>query len=308
MNGIFQMNNQPHVYTDRGITEPASNSKVWRYIDYHKLLDMLKNSMIPLVSPRLFPDKLEGAYSNSNLESTISRIKGNVNQAEIEFHNMHHTHEDAHGFAKNIYVSCWNLSEIENMLMWECYSNLENGIAIVTTYEKLKSLFNENFFIGNIKYYTHELELPLNTIERHFYKGKPYQGEQEVRVIYHDGYNTPEDFDINNGIFKFRIEPKELFEMIITSPNASEAFIEDVNALAAAYNIEVQQSQLGKQAIPKKMKSLLLRFQQVLKVHSNSSCAKCQGNGWVMKANIMIFCETCQIKQKWESIKSDLFK
>jgi len=287
------MRKQPNVFAERGITEPGSNSKIWRYTSYSQLVNLIENKYLPLVSPLLFADKLEGAYSGKNLELFISTIQSsNADQGELQFHNLHHLHEDAHGFSENIYVTCWNVSDTENMLMWGCYSTLENGVAIVTSYSKLKSMFDDRFFIGNIKYYTPESELPVNPIERHFYKAKPYQGEQEVRVIYFDGPGDRKDLDVTNNFLKYKIDP--------------EQFIESVQNLAATYNIQVQQSEYGNQAESKKLRQLLLDIYAGLKTVSNISCIECGGKGFIIRKSNVMFCTNCRIKDKWEKIKGSL--
>jgi len=303
------MCNQPLVFKERGITEPDYDSKIWKYTDYHQLFEMLENRYLSLVSPLLFPDSQEGAYSEANLKSILNKIKeGDSTQGETQFHNLHHEHEDAHGFSRNIYVTCWNVSEIENMLMWNCYSTLENGVAIVTTYKKLKSIFDDQFYIGEIKYYTPESQLPENSIERHFYKVEPYQGEREVRVLYFDNPINSNNFEIANNILKFKINPNQLFETIVTSPNSDKDFIETVRSLAASHKINVQQSGCGESIKPKKLKNLLSDIYGELKLCSNNNCDECRGQGFVKKGTTMIFCTNCQIKNKWEKIKAVLIK
>ena len=50
-------------------------------------------------------------------------------------------------------INCWYQSEYESDAMWQLYSN--NGIAIQTTFGKLKNSFknsNDNVLIGQVKY------------------------------------------------------------------------------------------------------------------------------------------------------------
>lgn len=246
------MNNYP--IAPRDIQEPDENLKIWRYIDYYKLIDLLTNKYFPFVSPKLFTDNLEGAYTESNLNAFRNIIlNGDADTTEIQFHNLHHLHEDAHGFSKSIYVTCWHLAEIETMSMWNCYSKLEKGIAIVSTYKKLHSVLDSRFLIGKIKYYADDEELPPNAIHRHFYKSKPYENESEVRAIYYDSPTENREFKIENNILKLPLEPTNLIESVIISPNADDQFVSEVRELVEPYNINVQQSKFGNRSNPKKL-------------------------------------------------------
>jgi hypothetical protein len=249
----------------RNILEPDGNFTIWRYMDYYKLIDLFKNKYLPFVSPKLFTDNLEGAYTESNLNIFRHAIlNGDASTAEIQFHNLHHLHEDAHGFSKSIYVTCWHLAETETMSMWNCYSKLEKGIAITSTYKKLHSILDSRFLIGKVKYYCDDEELPPNAIHRHFYKSKPYENESEVRGLYYASLAENCEFAIENNILKLPIDPTTLIESVIISPNADEQFVVEVHEILAPYNINVYQSKFGNLAKPKKLKNLLINMYEEL--------------------------------------------
>lgn len=295
-----------------GITEPSDDTTIWRYINFEQYLNLLENKRMLLSSPSKFNDKHEGAYANRNIQEVIKRIiESNVSNAEMEISNLCHLHEDAYPFLKSIFISCWHIANSETMYMWQTYAGLNEGVAIQSSYGRLKSILDSRFYIGLIKYYNDEA-LPINQIFRHFYKLKHYENEKEVRAIY---YSQDEFMNhihgnatVNKLQYEFEIDPTVLIEKIFISPSADNNFQTSVSELASFYNIPVKESCFG--IPPKRLRTVLENIKYLLQQYAQHNCPNYKGEGFIMKRSPVTgkFCQSCDIASQWESIKVVLKK
>lgn len=90
-----------------------------------------------------------------------------------------------------MFVNCWHMREYESTQMWERYIEKEdgkiNGIAIQTTYSKLKNSLPKdvnNIYLGKMKYIDFENEsIPSgNSYNTFFHKMREFEDEREIRV------------------------------------------------------------------------------------------------------------------------------
>jgi hypothetical protein len=166
---------------------PSDNSKIWRYLDFSKFIDMLNRQK--LYFPRLdkLDDPFEGVCPLPSLDSIMKKL-------EIPF-----SEEKTRGFQKHYSkyikqttaVNCWHLNSFESAVMWKMYVKSGEGIAIQSTVRRLKdSISNseDDIFIGSVKYINFKnltqtvdpykvVGLPI------IYKRKIYQPERELRAI-----------------------------------------------------------------------------------------------------------------------------
>lgn len=84
--------------------------------------------------------------------------------------------------------------------MWELYVRAGEGIAVQSTFDRLKRAFaftDQGIYIGKVRYidYRREKVLPNNsTIAPVFYKRKSFEHERELRCV------TEVDMDEETGI------------------------------------------------------------------------------------------------------------
>ena len=141
------------------LEEPDDNKRIWRYMTLPKFLIMLKKDSLFLPRVSKLIDKFEGAPAKL-------RYKTAMDESMDESYPR-----EKHDKEKFLYlVSCWHLNEdSESDALWKIYGK-ENGIAIVTTYGKLKAFFHcieMDQFIGKVKY---EGSPSFKTRESLFYK------------------------------------------------------------------------------------------------------------------------------------------
>jgi len=89
----------------------------------------------------------------------------------------HHTRSE-------IFLNCWHLSQHESYAMWKLYAGVDAGIAIKSTFRRLKDVLQmsqEHCGVGLTNYDTSHLE--MNAVALAMYKRPHFQYESEVRAM-----------------------------------------------------------------------------------------------------------------------------
>jgi len=171
--------------------EIDENTKLWRYMDLPKLLSMITNNELYFCRADKFDDPYEGSYPNSDKENRdfILRAMKHNNDPHISNHVNSTTYQ---ALVKYFNISCWHMNEHESLAMWNCYTSKGNGIAIQTTYKKLKESlgsleFDPKFdiYLGKVSYKDYKTcksEGTVNEIIPFFMKRTSYEHEKEFRV------------------------------------------------------------------------------------------------------------------------------
>lgn len=174
-----------------GITPPADNDILWRFMSFEKFVDILAKKSLFCTRADKFEDPFEGFMPPS-----VKKVfRTETNRLEIEEYGP--KAKDAHlklidNFRKYIMCSCWHHGEQKSMAMWERYRARSNGIAINTTMGSLKKSLpiSPHVFIGKVNYINYyQFEIPQNLSEMsmmyawYFHKRPEYEFEREVRLI-----------------------------------------------------------------------------------------------------------------------------
>lgn len=217
---------------------------VWRYMDLSKFLSLLETSSLYFTRSDKFIDPYEGTIPKINSEniSTYFTEFDNASEMQNELLNLFDINR------KLTLINCWYQSEHESDAMWQLYSN--NGIAIQTTFGKLKSSFNnsdDEVLIGQVKYidYNKEGMFYLNALTPFLFKRISFEHENEIRaVIWNVQTNRPIDEDdkvaidiIDHGKFS-KIEIETLIERIYVSPTAPSWFHKLVISIVNRYKLD----------------------------------------------------------------------
>lgn len=242
------------MYTEHPYFEPPKdiNVKVWRYMDLSKFLSLLETSSLYFTRSDKFIDPYEGSIPKLNTDS-ISNVFSefdNSNEMRNELINLFNVTR------KMTLINCWYLSEYESDAMWQIYSN--NGIAIQTTYNKLKESFNksiEDILIGQVKYIDYDTEamVYLNAITPYLYKRRSFEHEKELRAVIwnpktHRNLTDENDntfIENDNVLIEFvehgklaEIDLDKLIESIYVSPTAPSWFYQLITPILKKYNLD----------------------------------------------------------------------
>lgn len=232
----------------KGFNIDIEDSKLWRYMDFAKFIDLISTQYIFL--SRI--DKLEDVYEGTIPKAYVDKVNEINNPIVNSFFDSRFNLNKAH--RQWIYINCWHMNEVESAAMWKLYSKTNESIAIETTYNTLKSILPDCVIIGKVKYfdYNSEYENTLNSINHFFQKRKSFIHEQEVRLLiedeeaYKNNSLSPSSKNSSNGI-KVPINIKQLINTIHVSPTAPKWFFTLVKKIVNEdykLNIPVKQSDL----------------------------------------------------------------
>ncbi|WP_431810600.1 hypothetical protein [Lysinibacillus capsici] len=99
---------------------------------------------------------------------------------------------------KTKFINCWHLNDFESAAMWDLYLKSNEGIAIQTTFDRLKRSLNrskEEIYMGKVKYidYRTERNFHRNTLSPFFTKRISFSHENDVRLLYSNNKDFNKD-------------------------------------------------------------------------------------------------------------------
>ena len=251
--------------------EYDENIKLWRYMNFSSLFEILMNNEISLININKFVDKSEGSILKQILHDLPYATEFTVSYA------MRH-------YYRTTYVSSWHRAKDENASMWERYTYGTEGVAIKTNAKRLYDCIKKpghyhcimgpgsikeghlncvpQTFIKSVKY-TNDFPRDFKMDEENldlgcdrmcvFYKMKEFKDEAEVRILrsYSHGIHKSmlhadkmlakkvyeEEKWLNGNNINEHVMPlsigsaRELIERIVISPKAHESTIKTIKKL-----------------------------------------------------------------------------
>ena len=248
------------------------NIKLWRYMNFSSLFEILMNNEIPLININKFADKSEGSILKQILSDLPDTTEFTVSYA------MQH-------YYRTTYVSSWHCAEDENASMWERYTHGNEGVAIKTNAKSLYDCIKKpghyhciigpeskkfgrlvcvpQTFIKSVEYtnnFPRDFKMDKKYLDLgydrmcFFYKMKDFEDEAEVRILRsrsHGIHNSMLHADkmladklyedekrlkskyINEHVVPLSIgSARELIEKIVISPKAHENTIKHIKKLS----------------------------------------------------------------------------
>ncbi|CAH0318347.1 hypothetical protein SRABI80_04746 [Peribacillus frigoritolerans] len=247
------------------------NPTVWKYMDLEKLDSLLNYKALYFAKPGAFIDKLEGSYSNWDLE----QYEG--------YRSIITTREYMRKVQEFSAVSCWHMNDYESAGMWDLYLNSKDGVAIKTNYKSLLNSITDlrfKVFSGKLQYIDFHKEMTSKNIyDTLFYKRKSFIHENELRLIviasrYDEAYleglferdnvsyyeweermekleEESYEFSHKNGNL-ITCDINKMIEKIYVSPRSSQEVVNQVKSMVSKYGFspeKVIQSDLYKDFI-----------------------------------------------------------
>jgi hypothetical protein len=208
--------------------QPEDSAILWRYVDLARYTDLLLKRQLFFSRADKFEDPFEGRLSKAVNDRSLKNLQQNE---EIKHQNEKRT---------EVTISSWHQNKDESYAMWKIYAKGSYGIALQTTFEKLKHSFDvtdKPIFIGKVNYYNENsgsIHIDKNSFIPFLRKRPIYKYENEVRCCYalqnekefewqqQDNYNGVFiDVDLNMMIRRIYISPY--------SPNWIRDIVEGLN-------------------------------------------------------------------------------
>jgi hypothetical protein len=219
---------------------PTPEAKLWRYLSFAKFASLLQSAQLHFTRVDHFDDHFEGAWPKSDLAYwTKERLIDVFKVADF-----------TEQMRRNVAVSCWFQSPHESAAMWRLYAPGSEGVAVATTFGKLRNFVNaasiEADWIsgaGRVTYLDHSndgLIKSLRTDERlpnammpFMLKNISYEYEKEVRalIIAMPPREIPEEgFDLPLNLIDF-------VDGIVINPFCQTWFNKAVAGVAGHYRL-----------------------------------------------------------------------
>lgn len=226
--------------------QPENSAILWRYVDLARYLDLLLKKQLFFSRADKFEDPFEGKYNKPGTDESLknnieqmpeeSRTNENIQKAKQEINKAKEQLDEKR---TEITVSSWHFNDHESYAMWKIYARGSYGIALQTTYERLKSCFDvtdKPIFIGKVNYYDEKCDpIPVNknSFIPFLQKRRIYEYESEVRCCYALSQQKDKEIewqqqDIYHGVF-IPVDLDKMIERVYISPY-SPKWIRDIVA------------------------------------------------------------------------------
>ena len=144
------------------------------------------------------------------------------------------------GLLRCTHVSCWRWGE-ESEAMWRLYCPGDDGVAVRTTFAKLRDSVNDpHTCVSEVKYFDYNSGRFLrheHDWDPAFHKREAFKHEQEVRVLRHDvadwrRASDDETFRLPAG-YELPWDPVAVIDEIIVNPQSAGAYCDTVRCAVA---------------------------------------------------------------------------
>lgn len=243
--------------------QPESDEiEVWRYLTLPKFLNLVTARALPLARADTLGDALEGSvpkgYGKKVLGKFVEGAK-QIQQELVEKGELPHElgvgdleHQLAPqikvrrlAYIRGSHISCWRWGE-ESEAMWRLYCGPEAGVAIVTTYKKLRESLTPDPATrpGLVNYIDFEKDsLPsLNFMHPLMHKRAAFAHEQEMRIVRFreaevEMLMVPEPKVLPPAIrFVQPWNPETVLERVVVSPYASDWYFDTIEKILFSIN------------------------------------------------------------------------
>ncbi len=250
-------------YTEHPVFTPPEDLQavVWRYIDFTKLVSMLDTQSLffacaerlsdpfegslsrvnPLVRPLMYPELYKQPVATENLDAMWSFL------AEMRLKARRET-----------FINCWSMNQRESAALWGLYVPPTGGVAIRSTFERLRSAFGPieslpesdptpRVYIGRVQYMDYDADwIPEgNALAPFVHKRHSFEFEGELRAVYcsrqaadgeRDERCVDPDEQVPQGV-RVSVDLDRLIERVHVSPAAPAWLAELVKKVCLRYGL-----------------------------------------------------------------------
>ncbi len=221
--------------------------KVWRYMDFTKFVSLLDSQRLYFTRADKFDDPFEGSWPVINVDARMSAPVAIPPEEQESFLQLMAKMGDINRCLPKLNaINCWHMNEHESAAMWRLYLKSNEGIAIQSTYRRLKEAIidDERVFLGVVKYIDYEQEWidAGNLLSPFVHKRKSFEHEREVRALVMKWPPGDSGLDFNQETITdgltLKVDLKRLIEHIYIAPSAPAWLTDLVQSVARHYGCE----------------------------------------------------------------------
>lgn len=217
-------------------------------MDLSKLIALLNHGCLFFSRADRLGDPWEGATSplNITLRKDLDEKTGLGYQNLANIYRASRTHT---------YISCWHKNSHESAAMWRLYLKSHEGLAVRTTFGRLRESFpraEQDIYIGKVHYYNPELEvLPEgNVLRPYLWKRKSFEHECEVRAVFQDPRGFEAEPAAEYGL-NIPVDVERLVEEVWLAPTSPDWLAEVMQSVLDRFGLKriVRHSRLDDAAV-----------------------------------------------------------
>ena len=230
------------------------NAKIWRYIAFAKFVSLLDKSALFFTRADRLGDSFEGSYSRANIKLRPEVYK------DMPPPVLENISKFSKILIKHTAINCWHLSEYESVAMWNLYLKSNEGIAIQSTFDLLRTSLKDEIhtvYIGKVKYIDFEKDwMPEgNTMYPFIHKRKNFEHEKELRAIIQEfRYKKNDELDWSKPLFDdgvyIQVDLGVLVDKLYLAPTSSKWLFELVKSITKKYELDKDVCQSSLDDVP----------------------------------------------------------
>lgn len=224
---------------------PDEHTTIWRYMDFTKFVSLLDKKALYFTRSDKFDDKFEGAIPDPTIKARKALVLGLETQLAEE--TLKVMSQGSREVRKWIFINCWHINSIESAAMWQLYGQENKGIAIRSTFARLRDSSSSSDYdiqIGMINYidYARDIIPEGNAFHALFCKRRSFEYEHELRAAI---LKSSIANDIQSGLY-IPCNLEILIDEIFVSPASPNWFEELVTSILGKFciNKKVKRSNL----------------------------------------------------------------
>jgi hypothetical protein len=234
-------------------------------MDFAKFVSLIDSGSLFFPRVDRLQDPFEGSWPRVNVENRTANVPDLMSSEAREsfLEAMRDKSETSKQWPRYFAVSCWHMNEHESEAMWRLYLKDDKGVAVQSTYGKLKNVLDkpeEPVYLGMVKYVDYDSEVinDGNIMNPLAHKRKSFEHEREVRALVGrlptktngSGFDFDRD-TIQGGGVQVKIDVCELVERVYIAPVAPSWFEALMKSVLKryGYDFEVQRSKLNEDPV-----------------------------------------------------------
>lgn len=221
-------------------------------MDVPKFISLLRSRALYFSQLARLEDPFEGTLTRDQYKRHQAAVQRKLDESEqVPGYWAGQTH-----IVREItYANCWCLQSVESDALWRIYGGDTGGIAVLTSYAKLRDALSDHHMIGLVHYIDYDQGTidGKNVLHLCMHKRDVFKYEEEVRTVqlykperdndYADygieSHSTPTHNKAYPLGIKVRVNLEALIDAVVVSPYAPHWHETTIRALIDAFDVSI---------------------------------------------------------------------